>query len=133
MSSPSRTRGKVIDAALWTLSALLLGTLTTLSLVPSPPVGGPRPVDLILHVAAYAPTTLVLLLAAVWRPGRGPGRFPGMAGWIVAGLVLLGAGIEVVQGLGLTGPRQGEPIDALANALGVAAGFGMWSVLETRV
>ncbi|HEY9254653.1 MAG TPA: VanZ family protein [Stenotrophomonas sp.] len=42
--------------------------------------------------------------------------------WAGLGLVLLGVGIEVAQGL-LTVDRSADPFDALANTLGVLAGL----------
>jgi hypothetical protein len=112
-------------------SAALLALLVLLSLIAQPPIGGPRPLDLFLHVAAYAPTTLMLLLAGVWRPGRGVGRFPRSTLGFLVGLIVLGSALEAVQALGWAGPRQGEPVDALANAIGVGTGGAVWWLLRT--
>lgn len=127
------SRERLIDGGLWGLAVVLLVGVAALSLLPQPPIGGPGPTDLLLHAAAYAPTTLVLLLAGVWRPGRGEGRFPRMTVTFVVLVLLMGAALEVVQGLGLVGPREGEVADALANAVGVGIGAGPWAVLRSRV
>ncbi len=44
--------------------------------------------------------------------------------WSTLGLVLLGVAIEIAQGA-LTSNRSADPMDALANAAGVAAGMAM--------
>jgi hypothetical protein len=91
---------------------------------------GPRPTDLVLHVLAYAPTMFLLLLAAVWRPGRGSGPIPGGAVWIGLALVGLGIALELVQGLQIVPGREGDAPDAAANAAGVAAGATLWAILR---
>lgn len=123
---------RLIDGGLWGLSIILMAAVVALSVVPQPPIGGPRPIDLLLHVAAYAPTTLVVLLAGVWRPGRGTGPFPRLTVGFVAGVLAVGTLLEVVQALGWAGPRQGEVADALANAVGVGLGAGLWALLRAR-
>ena len=125
-------RTRAIDAALWALSGILLVSVVVLSLIPRLPVGGPGPIDLLLHAAAYAPTTLSLLLAGVWRPGRGEGPFPKLTVTFIAGILALGVIIEVVQAFGLAGVRKGEIADALANGIGVGAGAGVWMLLRAR-
>jgi hypothetical protein len=113
-------RERVVDITLWILSGASGVTLLVLSLVIDPPQGWP-----FLHTAAYAPLTLLLLLTMVWRPGRGPGRFPRRGPWIVAALVAVGVGLEVVQALPAVA-RDPEVWDALAGVLGVALGGGIW-------
>ena len=44
--------------------------------------------------------------------------------WTALGLVALGIGIELAQGL-LTATRAADPIDALANTVGVTLGLGV--------
>ena len=77
------------------------------------------------HFLAYFFTVGSLLLAAVWRPGRGAGRFPRATGWIVGAAVLVGAGLELVQGS--MPNRQMELMDAAANTLGSLAALGAWA------
>ena len=92
----------------------LVGLVVTLSLIPGDTVP-PLPVmggDKLEHCAAYAAlaATAVQLFTrnAVLRAG--------------AGLVALGIGLELGQYL-FTSSRQMDVFDALANALGVAAGL----------
>jgi VanZ family protein len=127
---PVDTRTRVVDVLLWALSATFVGALVVLSVVRSPPVGGPRPIDLVLHVLAYAGTMSLLLLVAVWRPGRGWGPFPTGAVWIGLGLVAIGVALELVQGLQTVPGREGDFTDAAANAVGVAAGAVLWGGLR---
>lgn len=123
---------RAIDAALWALAGVLLVSVVVLSLIPRLPVGGPGPIDLLLHAAAYAPTTLSLLLAGVWRPGRGEGPFPKLTVSFIAGILALGMILELVQAFGLAGVREGEIADALANGIGVGAGAGVWALARAR-
>lgn len=51
----------------------------------------------------------------LFRPGR-----PLL--WVGVGLVLMGVGIEFAQGA-LTSNRTADPMDALANTIGVLAGM----------
>ena len=95
---------------LWWLALLVV---VVLSLVPPPAVDMPKHGDKFEHLLAYA----VLAAAAVqlWRPGR-PLLLAGL------GLVLMGVLLEFAQG-GLTATRQADPLDALANTLGVTLGL----------
>ena len=71
------------------------------------------------HALAYFVTTLLVLLAAVWRPGRGEGvlwRWRGGSSW---GWSLAGGAVEVVQS---SVGRDGELADWLAEIVAVAAG-----------
>lgn len=43
--------------------------------------------------------------------------------WVAVGLVLMGIGIEFAQGA-LTDDRMADPMDAIANTVGVLAGMG---------
>ncbi len=110
----------------------MLATLTTLSLTPDPPVPDAPLADKATHVLAYGGTTLVLLLAAVWRPGRGDGPFRTGTAIVAFGLLALGVGLEVVQGLEIFGPRTAEPADAVANGIGVVAGVAVWWLVRSR-
>ena len=124
-------RRELLDAVLWTLSGILLTSVAVLSLMPKLPVGGPGPIDLLLHAVAYAPTTLSLLLAGVWRPGRGEGPFPKLTVTFIAGILALGVILELVQAFGLAGLREGEIADGIANAVGVGVGAGIWAILRS--
>ena len=97
--------------ALWALAILVV---IVVCLMP-PPVLPPLPdnSDKVEHLLAY------FFLAAVAVQLFAERR----ALWIVAiGLVALGIGIEVAQGV-LTSDRSADPHDALANTLGVLLGM----------
>jgi uncharacterized membrane protein YdfJ with MMPL/SSD domain len=97
--------------ALWwcAIAAVVLASLLPAFLLPDVPAGG----DKIEHLAGYC----ILAAAAVqlYATRRSLLR----AG---IGLVLLGVGLEIAQGL-LTTTRQMDPWDALANSVGVLAGL----------
>ena len=97
--------------ALW--AAAVLGVVVV-CLIPPPPLPPlPDNSDKLEHFAAY------FLLAAgavqVFRRGR-------VLAWVGVALVALGVCIEFAQGA-LTANRSADPFDALANAVGVAAGL----------
>ncbi|MGD9602753.1 MAG: VanZ family protein [Gammaproteobacteria bacterium] len=73
----------------------------------------PRHADKLYHLFAYASVAWWLAL------GYPRGRIPALA----LALVLIGAGIEVLQGF--TGTRASSAWDALANTLGVILGCSL--------
>jgi VanZ family protein len=119
-----------IDAILWVAAAASLAWLLIASLGPAPRIMNTfHFADKVFHALHYALTTLLFLLAAVWRPGRGPGPAPRAATAIVVTAVALGAAIEVIQGfIG----RQVDALDLGADAVGVALGLGVWFALRPR-
>ena len=97
--------------ALWVASVL---GVVVVCLIPPPPLPPlPDNSDKLEHFAAY------FLLAAgavqVFRRGR-------VLAWVGVALVAQGVCIEFAQGA-LTATRSADPFDALANAVGVAAGL----------
>ena len=97
--------------ALWVASVL---GVVVVCLIPPPPLPPlPDNSDKLEHFAAY------FLLAAgavqVFRRGR-------VLAWVGVALVALGVCIEFAQSA-LTANRSADPFDALANAVGVAAGL----------
>ena len=97
--------------ALWVASVL---GVVVVCLIPPPPLPPlPDNSDKLEHFAAY------FLLAAgavqVFRRGR-------VLAWVGVALVAQGVCIEFAQGA-LTANRSADPFDALANAVGVAAGL----------
>jgi hypothetical protein len=60
------------------------------------------------------------------------GQFPRSTFGFIGGLIVFGGALEVVQAFGWAGPRQGEAADALANAMGVGTGGGIWWLLRAR-
>ncbi|MCU0966517.1 MAG: VanZ family protein [Burkholderiaceae bacterium] len=53
---------------------------------------------------------------------------PGRSGWVIPGLLVFGAGIEVAQAA--TGWRIGELPDLLADAVGIGVGWLVWTRLR---
>ncbi len=98
--------------ALWWLA--VLGTLVV-CLIPPPPIPLPENSDKVEHFLAY----FLLASSAVQIYQR-------RAALILAavGLVALGIGIEFAQGA-LTVNRMADPMDALANTVGVLAGMAI--------
>ncbi|OBU62451.1 hypothetical protein [Stenotrophomonas maltophilia] len=98
--------------ALWVLAVLFV---IVVCLIPPPPIPVPENGDKVEHFLAY----FILSGSAVqlFRQGR-----PLL--WVGLGLVLMGMGIEFAQGA-LTRDRMADPMDALANTVGVLAGLGL--------
>ncbi|UYK81551.1 VanZ family protein [Xanthomonas sacchari] len=96
---------------LWWLG---IAVLIYVCLMPHPPQLSDLPdTDKVEHFIAY----LVLAAAAV-QVYAGPRAWT----WAALGLLALGVGIEFAQGAWTT-TRSADPLDALADALGVAAGM----------
>lgn len=96
---------------LWLLAIAVVIGVCLMPGADLPPV--PRNTDKIEHALAF----FVLAAIAVQLFNRGRGLL-GAA----AGLVLLGVGIEFAQ-FALTVDRSGDPLDALADAIGVLLGL----------
>jgi VanZ family protein len=94
----------------WLVAVLVVATL---SLTPPPPLPVPPGGDKVEHFLAYC----LLAMGAVQL-------FAPRAGWLLAGagLVALGGGLEFAQAV-FTETRMMDPLDALANTLGVVAGL----------
>jgi hypothetical protein len=115
---------------LWVASFVALAGLIVLSLIPSPPGLAAFPgADKVWHVLSYAGVAGLWLLAGVWRPGRGPGRYPEAMLKVVIGFAMLGAVIEVVQHWF---DRAADPLDWLADVAGVAIALAGWNALRRR-
>lgn len=95
------------------LGIIYLGFIIGLSLTPSPPKG-PEIIffDKAAHLAAY------FVLMFYFSQLINKKLF-----WLAIGFILLGAGLEILQGLG--GIRQAETADAAANTLGVLLGLAL--------
>jgi VanZ family protein len=108
----------------------LVATLSY-SLVTTPPGADAFPLaDKLLHAGCYAVVTGLLLLAAVWRPGRGDGAFP-QAGWVIVGaIVAFGIAIEVLQGAFFH--RNADPRDAVADLAGAMIAYLAWRGMRNR-
>jgi VanZ family protein len=122
-----RTWTLAVDAGLWLVAGAVIVAVVGGSLAPQ----APAPLSLsdkVLHTLGYLTLTLSVLLAAVWRPGRGPGIVSRGAA-VVAGAYALGPALELLQGV--VG-REPDVLDALANAVGVTAGLLVWRALGGR-
>jgi VanZ family protein len=110
---PLRHRG------LWVAtSAVLVAATVYASLVPNPSLSVPGNCDKVEHFATYCGL-------AVWFTGL----YPRTRYWkVVLGLLVLGLGLEVAQGVMQLG-RSAEPLDMVANAAGVGAGLALALVL----
>lgn len=97
-------------AGLWGLA--VLGVIVV-CLIPPPPIDLPENGDKVEHFLAY----FILSGSAVQLFRRGTPLL-----WAGAGLVLMGVGIEFAQGA-LTSTRSADPMDALANTVGVLSGL----------
>lgn len=112
-----------IDAALWVAFALSIALTLVWAFGPAPPGARLFPrADKALHALAFAVILGTLLLAAVWRPGRGWGRFPSATPAFVAALAAFGVIIELLQSE-LFG-RDADLLDLLADVLGMALAVG---------
>jgi VanZ family protein len=87
-----------IDLWLWFATAGCIALTLWLSLAAKPPgtsaFGG---ADKLEHALAYLVTSLLVLLVAVWRPGRGAGP---LARWwwvVLAVMIAAGGAIEIIQ------------------------------------
>lgn len=107
-----------------------MALVAVFSLAAAPPGGDLfENADKVLHALAYAATSFLFLFAAVWRPGRGEGRFPGAAAWIVLAASVTGFAIEIVQG---HAGRQRSALDFLADVIGVLVALGIWDAMRRR-
>lgn len=97
---------------LWWLAIV---TTIVVCLIPPPPLALPPNSDKVEHFLAY-----FLLASAAVQIYRTRTALL----WAGTGLVLLGVGIEFLQGA-LTTNRMADPMDALANTTGVIAGMAI--------
>jgi VanZ family protein len=111
-----------VDLVLWAATVLCGAVTLWLSLFTVPPGASAfSEADKLEHATAYLVTALLLLLAAVWRPGRGDGPFARWEGWVVVAVMSAGGAIEVIQSrIG----REGEWTDWLAEIVAVALAWG---------
>ncbi|SNT84754.1 hypothetical protein [Stenotrophomonas sp. CC120222-04] len=105
-----RLRRPRLWTALWATAVLLV---IVVCLIPPPPIPLPENSDKGEHFLAY----FILAGSAVQLFRRGRPLL-----WVGVGLVLMGIGIEFAQGA-LTSNRTADPMDALANTIGVLAGM----------
>ena len=83
--------------------------------------------DKLEHGLAYFVTSLLLLLVAVWRPGRGDGPFARWGLWVPVSLIAAGGAIELLQShLG----RDAQMGDWIAEIVAVALAWGTIAALR---
>jgi VanZ family protein len=122
----------MIDRGLWTLTAACAATTLWFSFVAPPPGADLFPgADRVGHAMAYFTTTLSFLFAAVWRPGRGIGRFPHLGTWFPLAAIAGGAVIEILQGM--TATRAAEAYDLVAEAIGTGAALAVHTLIRRRL
>jgi hypothetical protein len=122
---------RLLDAALW-IGAVAAGVLTlvfSLSAIPPGMQAFPG-ADKAGHAVVCGVTVLLLLLSAVWRPGRGDGRFPRAAPVIVIGVVAAGVAMEVLQAMFTE--RSAEILDVVMETVGAMVALGIFTLLRRR-
>ena len=127
----AQTARNWIDLALWGASGVLLALSFVLSWGAPPDIGPDFDwADKVWHFLGYGALTGTLLLAAVWRPGRGEGRFPGAGLWVAVGVLAVAWLTEALQG---PFGRDFDPTDALADVAGIALALTAWKAARRRV
>ena len=122
---------RMVDLALWCIAAGCALTTVWFSFgAEFPGVHAFHGADKVGHAIAYFATTLSFLFAAVWRPGRGPGRFPRAGYWLPVAAVAAGGVIEILQGM--TPTRNAHFDDFLADLVGAALGLGVHTLVRWR-
>lgn len=115
----------VVDAIFWAIPLLLLlfGIFRSLQ----PETSGLR-LDLLHHGLGSVALSLSLLLAAVWRPGKGDGLYPNGQWWVVGVVVAMGGLIEMTQVVS-GDSRFGSAAsfrDLTLDTLGALCGWAIW-------
>jgi FkbM family methyltransferase len=118
----------LLDAALWAASFALC-VLSIAFSWGAPPHLGPQFdwSDKAWHFLGYGALCGTLLLAAVWRPGRGGGRFPQAAAGVTLLVLALAWATEALQA---PFGRDADPTDGLADLAGIALAFVAWRGLR---
>ncbi len=126
-------RDRAVDGALWTLTVIFVGVTIWLSFGPTPPGAQAFPnADKVWHGVAYFVTTSSLLLAAIWRPGRGDGAFARLEALLLVVIVIAGGLVEVAQGA-LTKNRDADAVDWLVEIVAVVAALAVNKGLRARL
>lgn len=123
----SRWESPLVNAGIWAVALCTTALTLWYSLGPAPPGHGS---DKELHATVYFVNTLAILLAFVWRPGRGAGRFNAWALPVVVAIAMLALGglIEIVQG-GFVG-RDSQFADWVADAAGITLAVMVFAALR---
>ena len=121
---PGALKDRGVDVALWILCVDVLAAITWNSLGTPPAAFSAAHVDKLLHLVSYLTLTLLLLLVAVWRPGRGPTGSGDVSKIVLAGVMFFGVLIEAAQGLLFE--RTADIMDAVANLTGILLAWLLW-------
>jgi len=116
VSAPDATPALRWHAAWRAIGWALLLTIVVASLLPLRQRAGLAGLDKLEHFFGYA--LLTYWFAALHAPARRP--------WFALAFIALGGGLELAQGA--TGWRQADPLDFVANTLGVASGWALASL-----
>ncbi len=121
----ARRRSAWIDVGIFAFALGATALTLWYSMGPTPPGNGSAHG---LHAAAYFVNTFAVLLAVVFRPGRGSGRSDGWTLAIALGMLLLGGVLEILQGTFFG--RDAELADWVADAVGVALAALVFTALR---
>lgn len=128
MKTSRAGRTRTVDQLLWLIAWISAAVTLYFSFGAIPPgTDSSSHADDVWHVIAYVVVVLSFLLAGVWRPGRGWGRWY-KAGWmVILGAVLIGIAVELIQAL--VG-RDAEVVDVVADLTGALIALMTWSILR---
>jgi VanZ family protein len=127
---PGRTTTtKALDTLVWVVAWTLLVVAVVGSLTPRDG-GGFSFSDKLTHVVGYTALCASFLLAAVWLPRRGPGRWPRGAVGVTVAVGVVAAVIELLQGY--VG-RTVDVLDVAANVVGCVGGRLLWGTLRSAL
>jgi VanZ family protein len=129
MDSGRTTTTRALDALAWVVAWTLLVVAVVASLTPRDGAGFSFS-DKLTHVVGYTALSASFLLAAVWLPRRGPGRFPKSAVAVTVAVAAVGAAIELLQGF--VG-RTVDARDVVANIVGCVGGRLLWGALRSAL
>jgi VanZ family protein len=118
---------RYVDGALWAFAGLVALLIVVLSLGTAPEPTAFSFEDKVFHALFYMVLAFAVLLAGVWRPGRGTGAVAVLMPWLLIGVVGLGLALE---GLQVLVHRNASVADALADLAGVLAALALWRGLR---
>lgn len=117
----------VVEGIFWAMPIALMVAALVIVLTSQPP---PPPLDKILHAVGAAVLTISLLLAAVWRPGRGEGAYPRGGIFVTGFVVLLAVAVELFEELHYRLIEGWGWGDLAAGVGGATIGWGIWAALR---
>ena len=122
----------MIDRGLWALTGACIAITLWFSFVASVPGADVFTfADKVGHGIAYFATTLSFLFAAVWRPGRGWGRFTSLNRWFPVAAIVGGVIIEILQEAVFV--RSAELYDVVAEVIGTSAAVVVHELIRRRM